>query len=68
VFEGGCMAAKNGINTCDFSSNNGMAVSVNTVYNNKPLWRFNLLYDLDNQGKIVLKKCNLFKVNSNEIS
>jgi len=68
VLKGGCKAGKNGLNTCGFSSNTGMSVSVNTVCNNKPLWQFNLLYDLDNQGKIILKKCNVFDISTKEIS
>jgi len=55
--QGGC-----GLNSCG-----GITVSVNTVFNNKPLWQFNLLYKLDKAGKIIMRRCKYFDVDTTQV-
>jgi hypothetical protein len=54
-------------NRCGFAGCGGFTVSVNRMVNNKSLWNFNLLYRLDNEGKIILRRCAEFLVDNAQI-
>lgn len=45
----------------------GFAVSVHSVFQNKQLWNFNIITELDDTEKIDMCKCWFFKVNKAEI-
>jgi hypothetical protein len=45
----------------------GITVSVNSMINNKQVWKFNLIWDLDREGKVDLCKCLNMKVKREDI-
>jgi hypothetical protein len=45
----------------------GITVSVNSMINNKQVWKFNLIWDLDKDGKVDLGKCLNMKVKREDI-
>jgi hypothetical protein len=45
----------------------GVTVSVNTQQNNKQVWKFNLIWDLDKNGKVDLGKCLNMKVKREDV-
>jgi hypothetical protein len=45
----------------------GITVSVNSMINNKQVWKFNLIWDLDGEGKVDLCKCLNMKVKREDV-
>ena len=62
TLKGGC--DKDG---CGFNHCGGITVSANRVCNNGVLWQFNLVYNLDKKGKIRLRRCRYFEVDTTQV-
>lgn len=56
IFNGACNACY-----CNIGMK-GIAVSVNTIENNKQLWKFNLIIEQMPDGKLELEKCHSFTI------
>lgn len=46
---------------------NGLGVTVNTINDNKLLWRFNLVFDKTQRNTVMVRLCQQFEVKSDEI-
>jgi len=45
----------------------GISVSVNTLKNNKQLWTFNIIPEIDSNGKLDMFKCKFLKLDKAEV-
>ena len=69
ILKGKCLADTDGkFNFSKLGSQMGLAVSVNSVRNNKQQWNFNLLYCREHRRKVIVKRCTRFEVDVNELS